>query len=162
MKKVILLVLIMVSAFTLCGCKKSTDMDYLKSLTQQNIFTQKEEKYFVFFYRDDCTGCEETKPYIINYWNAVNNGAYQGKRQIYGVNISNEKNTKIYRKYAGTGGQGTDGAYFVDGVSQWDKLYIGSTPSLISIYERDGVRYAKYQAQGKDAILEVLNNYLAN
>jgi len=57
-------------------------------------------------------------------------------------------------------GHGTDGAFYVNGVTNWEDLNIGSTPSLISIYIKDGVKTAKYVAQGKDAIITALEEQL--
>lgn len=158
MKKVILLVLVLVGLFTLSGCKYESDMDVVKNLVQQQIFEQKEEKYFIFFYLDGCTGCEETKPSVMNYYNLVKND--DSKRKIYGVNLSNPKNNPMYVKNPLDVGQGTDGAFYVNGVTNWEDLNIGSTPSLISIYIKDGVKTAKYVAQGKDAIITALEEQL--
>ncbi len=155
MKKIIGLMIAIISIFTLSGCKYETDMATIKNLVQQDIFEQKEEKYFVFFYIDGCTGCDETKPYIINYYNLVK--ADDSKRSIFGVNLSNPKNKPMYVKYAGTEGQGTDGNFYIDGVTNWEELRIGTTPSMISIYvSKSGAKTAKYVAQGKDAIVEAL------
>ncbi len=160
MKKIILFIIAAISLFTLIGCGYETDMSTIKNLTQQDIFEQKEEKYFIFFYLDGCTGCEETKPYIINYYNLVKGD--ESKRQIYGVNLSNPKNKQIYKKYTGTEGQGTDGNFYVDGVKNWEELKIGTTPSIISIYkDKDGVKTANYVAQGKDAIIVALEKQLS-
>lgn len=155
MKKIIGLIITIISIFALSGCKYETDMLTIKNLVQQNIFEQKEEKYFVFFYIDGCTGCEETKPYIINYYNLVKED--DSKRPIFGVNLSNPKNKQMYIKYAGTEGQGTDGNFYIDGVTNWEELRIGTTPSMISIYvNKNGEKTAKYVAQGKDSIVETL------
>jgi hypothetical protein len=160
MKKIFVLIIAIISVFLLSGCRYETDMATVKNLTQEDIFKQKEEKYFVFFYVDGCTGCEETKPYIINYYNLVKDD--NSKRQIFGVNLSNPKNKQIYVKYSGTGGQGTDGTFYIDGVTNWDELKIGTTPSMISIYiSKDGEKTAKYVAQGKDAIVEALEKQLS-
>ena len=155
MKKIILFIIVIISLFTLSSCGYETDMPTITNLTKQDIFDQKEEKYFVFFYVDGCTGCEETKPYIINYYNLVKGD--DSKRHIFGVNLSNHKNKQLYVKYAGTEGQGTDGNFYVDGVKNWEELKIGTTPSMISIYkDKNGVKTAKYVAQGKEAIITAL------
>lgn len=160
MKKGLFILLAIIGLFTLGGCKHKTDMSVVKNLVQQEIFDQKEEKYFVFFYIDDCSGCEETKPYIVNYYNIVKDD--DSKRHIFGVNLSNPKNKSMYVKYPGTDGQGTDGGFYIDGVTKWEDLNIGTTPSMISVYiGKDGVKTAKYSAQGKDAIVAVLEKQLS-
>lgn len=159
MKKVFIFLLII---FMLIGngCGSAGDMSGIKNLVRQDIFNQKEEKYYVFFYRETCDGCEQTKPYILAYINALKEEKYQSCRKIYGVNLSNEKNYTMYVKNTTEGGQGTDDAFWVDGVTNWEELKIGSTPSIISIYVKDGIKTASYVAQGKEKIIAVLNKQL--
>ena len=116
--------------------------------------------YYVFFYREGCSGCEDTKPYILAYIKALKSGDYPGARAMYAVNLSDEKNYTMYVANHAEGGQGTDGRFWVDGVSNWSELKIGSTPSLITVYIKDGVKVSQYAAQGKDKITDVLNNQL--
>ena len=160
MRKMVIILMFIVLSAALSGCKKSSDMDGIKNLKQQEIFTQSENKYYVFFYREGCSGCEDTKPYIKAYIKALKTGNYEGARPIYGVNLSDEANYTMYVSYSKEGGQGTDGRFFVDGVTKWEDLYIGSTPSLITVYVKDGVKTAQYAAQGKEKITTVLNDQL--
>ena len=67
----------------------------------------------------------------------------------------------IYREYTGSDGQGTDGKYFVDGVTKWEDLYIATTSSLIAINTRkDGTKVASYIAQGASNVVSHLENQL--
>ncbi len=159
MRKTILVLLTLIISIMLVGCG-SSDMKGVKNLTQQQIYEQKEDKYYVFFYREGCSGCEDTKPYILAYIKALKSGDYPGARAMYAVNLSDEKNYTMYVANHAEGGQGTDGRFWVDGVSNWSELKIGSTPSLITVYIKDGVKVSQYAAQGKDKITDVLNNQL--
>ena len=130
-----------------------------KSIVQNEIFEQ-EGKYIIFFYREGCDGCEQTKPYVLTYKNMLKEDKYKDCKMIYGVNLSNPKNSSIYRTYKNDDGQGTNKAFFVNGVEKWDDLYIGSTPSIIIITNRNGKNVARYEAQGKEKIIDSLNEQL--
>ncbi len=160
MKKILLMLLILLSV-VLVGCGTPGDISQLKNLEQQEIFTQKEDRYYVFFYRDGCNGCEQTKPYILNYVKIISGAGYEDCRKIYGVNLTNKKNKDMYYQYMGSGGQGTKNNFWVDGVTNWADLRIGSTPALIGIYIKDGQKTARYVAQGREAIVSALNEQLA-
>lgn len=159
MKRAIIVLIVIILSAVLVGCNK-TDMKGIKNLTQQEIYEQKEDKYYIFFYRDGCSGCEDTKPYIKAYIKALKTGNYEGARPIYGVNLSSEENYTMYVSNKKEGGQGTDGRFWVDGVTNWEELCIGSTPSLITVYVKDGVKTTQYAAQGKEKITVVLNEQL--
>ncbi|MGD9886575.1 MAG: hypothetical protein AB7T03_01275 [Bacilli bacterium] len=167
MKKAILIALFIFIGF-LVGCgKERGELNNVSNISPEEIFNQKEDKYYVYFHRIDCADCEESAPYVINYSQIIKE--YDGckdKRKIYAVLLftSTEKpgqDTYIYREYTGEGGQGTDGKYFVDGVANWKDLYIASTSSLISVSKNSsGVKVAKYIAQGAEAVIEALNTQL--
>lgn len=164
MKKLIALVLVAMLAITLVGCKKETKITYL---SQQDIFEQ-EGTYFVVFFRDDCPDCESVKPLVITYLDvlAKDDEEYEGKSFIYAVNLSDKDNSLMYRVYnaarKGWGdGQGDDGNFWVNGVEQWDQLYIGETAALISIGTTlDNVTKATFEASGYDAIYARLTSHL--
>lgn len=167
--KVFFLIQIMLIVFFAYGCSSAkSDMKGIKNLVQQELYTQKEEKYYVFLYREGCSGCEEVKPIVLKYIKYRKDR--DECRKIYGFNLSNEKNSMIYRTYSNEDGKGqgqyTDssgvhkGIFYVDGVTEWDKLYIGTTPSLISIREVDGVKYAYFITSGSEKIKTKLNDEL--
>ncbi|MFA7126187.1 MAG: hypothetical protein WC182_01315 [Bacilli bacterium] len=164
MKKLIALVLVMVLALTLSGCKKETQITFLSG---QDIFNQ-EGTYFVIFFRDDCPDCESVKPLVITYLDLLTDEPkeYEGKSTIYGVNLSDPANEDIYRAYNearkdwGTG-QGDSENFWVDGVEQFDQLYIAETASMISIgTTTGGVTKATFEAAGYDAIYTRLTDHL--
>lgn len=159
-KKPLFILIIILTLFAFTGCKKNNDMSGVKNLIRQGVFEQKEEKYYIFCYRDGCDGCEQTKPYIMAYLKALKDPKYKDCRKLYGLNLSDEKNYTMYVSNKKEGGQGTDGRFWVDGVTNWEDLMIGSTPSLITIYVKDGVKTAQYAAQGKEKICNVLNEQL--
>lgn len=166
--KVLLLVLIVFTTFFLNGCKRE-GMSGIKNLQQQELYTQKEDKYYVFLYRDGCTGCEEVKPYVLRYIKLAK--GREECRKVYGFYLSDEKNKLIYRtnpnpengqgSYTNKDGKVETGIFFVDDVEKWDELYIGTTPSLISIRVIDGVKKSYFICSGSERIKETLNYELS-
>ncbi|HBP26015.1 MAG TPA: hypothetical protein DD618_03585 [Acholeplasmatales bacterium] len=167
MKKIMAMLLIL-AVLGLAGCGTEGELDGVDDIKKEDIFAQEESKYYVYFHRIDCADCEEADPNVISYSSIIENVEdCATKRKIYAVLLytASEKpgeDTYIYREYEGSDGQGTDGKYFVDGVTEWDDLYIGTTASLISISTNSvtGVKTAKYVAQGSEAILQELNAQL--
>ena len=137
----------------------------LQTIEDSEIFKMEEKSYYVFFVKDTCPYCEKARPEVIKYNTLVTSGAeeYSDNLKVYQVYVKKGSyKSVISRAYSNVlgNGQGTDGKYFVDGVTEWDKLYIGSAPSLILISEVDGVKTAKYITQGKTNIVNYLNNEL--
>lgn len=165
--KVLLLMLVMNATFILSACN-SSNMSGIKNLTQQQIYTQKEDRYYVFFYRENCSGCEEVKPYVLKYVKQAKKNSKA--RKIYGFNLSDEKNKLIYRtnpdkehgqgSYINSSGETVKGIFFVDEVQKWDDLYIGTTPSLISVRVIDGVKKSYFICSGHAKIIDTLNSEL--
>lgn len=163
MKKGLSLLLILL-AVLLVGCAKKTP---LKEMNVDDIFTT-DGKYFVYFYRDNCPDCEKTKPVITSYIKMIaDNTAYEGKKTIYAVNLSKAENSFAYRAYSQSSlnwgsGQGTDGSFWVNGVTDKTKLHIGATSALISVgVNGNNERFTTFIASGYDAISQYLNDYLA-
>lgn len=163
MKRIISLLLIVITMFVLVGCSKETEFKEIKA---EEVFTT-EGKYFVYFYKDDCADCEQTKPVIIDYMKRIEDDKeLADKKKIYAVNLSKPENALIYRaynsvKYGKGEGQG-DGSFWVDGVTKWDDLFIGSTSALISVgADANGKRVANFQASGYDNVSSTLTNYLS-
>lgn len=167
--KIIILCLIMFISFFASGCKSvESDISGIKNLVQQQLYEQKEDRYLVFIYRANCDDCESVKAVVVEYAKAQKNNLKS--RKIYGFNLSNEKNceTNIYRIRKDGDGQGqvtSDGvlykkAFYVDGVTKWDDLYIAGTAALISIKEKDGVKYSYFLCSGALNITEYLKEEL--
>ena len=147
MKKLFLVLILLVQLFILTGCKSS-----LQDITigDQYIFTIEEDHYYIFFYKDGCSGCELVKPTILEY-------AKGGKTKIYAVNLHPEgKNqSRIFRKFTeGNTGQGTNGDFYVNGATKWTSLYIASTPSLIEIIVKTEKVEIKNEETGEYEIVE--------
>lgn len=126
MKKIILLLILVLQLFVFAGCGK--DLESIR-IGDKYIFDIQSEDYYIFFYKDGCSGCELTKPIILDY---VKNG----EKSLYAVNLhpEGEDESYIFRKFTQGGtGQGTNGDFYVDGATSWNELYIGATPSLIQV-----------------------------
>lgn len=162
MKKGLSLLLILI-AVLLVGCGKKTS---IQELNVDDIFTN-EGKYFVYFYRDDCPDCEQTKPIIVAYLDLIDdNTTYEGKKTVYAVNLSKEENKFAYRSYKDASfnlgdGQGEDGSFWVNGVTDKDKLHIGATAALISVgVDSNNNRFTTFIASGYESISSYLDTYL--
>lgn len=160
MKKIFIF-LVLFFCVILSACKK--DEELLKTINDNEIFLMEESAYYIFFSKDDCKYCDAARPEVISYLEQINSNSkkYKNCRTVYEVNIKTEDwKSSISRVYKGEGGQGTDNKFYVNGVMKWDDLYIASTPSLIAIYEVDGVRKAKYLAQTKSGVINYLKDTL--
>ncbi len=163
MKKFSLIIVLLFGLFMLSACDKSEKLYNVDNIKKENIFNQKEDSYFVYFHRVECQDCEQVATTIIEYATIVKEySSCQQKRKIYSVLLYTKAEKPkdgnlIYREYTGVDGQGTDGKYFVNGVTNWEDLYIASTSSLIAITtNKNGDKVASYQAQGAEAVAEKL------
>ncbi|MDD3437673.1 MAG: hypothetical protein PHC64_11030 [Candidatus Gastranaerophilales bacterium] len=168
MKKVFLLLVLLFSIATLSGCNQAGSLQGVISIKKEDIFNQKEDKYYIYFHRLDCEDCEASAPYVIQYAHMLKDyKGCAGKRKIYAVLLYTEEEKPgeevyIYRKYTGEDGQGTDGNYYVNGVTDWRDLYIATTSSLIAINTEGGVKTARYSAQGWESVRDKLNAQLGS
>lgn len=154
--KVLLLMLIIYIFSFAYGCGKiESDMEGIKNLVQQEIYEQKEDKYLVFFYREGCSGCENVKPIVLKY--IEYRKGRDECRKIYGFNLSNEKNSVIYREYTP---EDDTIDFYVNKVTEWDKLYIASTPALLSVKKVNGVKQTSLVCSGDAKIKSYLNDEL--
>ncbi|MCK9535989.1 MAG: hypothetical protein M0R05_00135 [Bacilli bacterium] len=167
MKKTILFWLLL-GLFIFTGCSSKGKLEGVKGIKKQDIFSQKEDKYYVYFHRLDCADCDEAAPAIINYMKIINEySGCKNKRPIYSVLLFSEEekprqSVYIFREYEGTDGEGTNGTFKVTGITEWQDLYIGSTSSLISITVNEGVKKAYFEAQGAESIIAKLEEQLGD
>ena len=168
MKKIGFLVLLLLTLLILGGCQ-SNKLRGVKEISVKDIFNQKEDNYLIYFNRIDCPDCEQSSPSVIQYAEIIKEyDACSTKRKIYVVTLYTEsekpkQGVYIYREYTGEGGQGTDGKYFVNGVTRVEDLYIGSTSSMIAISTNSkGVKVASYVAQGAENVVAQLEAQLNN
>lgn len=159
MKKVVLFILLL-TMLVLTGCTKT----YLTNLKGEQLFSYEESSYLVYVYKDDCEECVEVTPNVEAYARVKASGEFEEKSSLYGFNLSNKTNSLIDRKYteADSLGQGKEGNFFVDDVTNWEDLYIGNTPALIIIRTRNGKRIAEYASEGKDIVTYLQNYYELN
>lgn len=161
MKKIGLMMILLLGIimFSACGDRRN-ELEYVKNIKIEDIFNQKEDDYFIYFHQVDCQDCENSDPVVINYARLVNERAgCANKRKIYAVLLHSD--SKIFRVYSGSDGQGTDGKYFVDGVKNWEDLYIASTASMIAISTNSkDEKTATYVAQGSTKVNDQLNTQL--
>lgn len=152
MKKVILLICLALLSIIFISCNKDDEYLELTNLRESQIFTQEADSYYIYFHRDNCSGCETVKTQVLhyNYLTSKNDELVK----IYGLNLEKEGQSKsyIYRTYEGEEGQGDKGTFYVDGVTEWNDLYIPGTPGLIKIETIDGVKTAKFVCQGASKI----------
>lgn len=160
MKKIGLIMILILGMVMFTACGNKNELEYVKNIKVEDIFNQKEDDYFIYFHQVDCQDCEQSDPVVINYaMNIDKRSGCASKRKIYAVLL--HPDSKIFRAYNGSNGQGTDGKYFVNGVTEWEDLYIASTASMIAISTNlKGEKTASYVAQGSSRVNEELNTQL--
>ncbi|HHZ17666.1 MAG TPA: hypothetical protein GX390_00085 [Acholeplasmataceae bacterium] len=168
MKKTFLLLLFL-GLLVLSGCGSEGKLEGVKQIKPEDIFAQKEDKYYVYFHRLDCADCEEASPTVIYYMSLLKEvQGCKAKRPVYSVLLytKDEKpgqSVYIFREYGGTDGEGKEGTFKVTGITDWEELYIGATASLISIStDKSGVKKAAFEAQGADDIIQILSEQLGD
>ena len=155
MKKLFGIVFLLLVSFLLVGCGGSG----VKNLKGEQLFKQ-EGKYLVFIHKEECAGCDEAMQIAIQYNSLLKEDKFKDKRKVYGFDVTKGDEAGVYRLYKGEGGQGTDGAFYVDDVTEWKDLYIGSTPALISVNNTGNTVLVRYVAQGAEAITSAFTSYL--
>lgn len=126
---------------------------YYEEINDTEIFNQKENRYLVYFMKDGCTYCDKTKSYIYEYVEKAST-EYKNSPKIYVVNLKKDGvKSVILRTYGGN-----DSGTFVDGVKQYDDLYIPSTPTIIEISGDDVT--SKLLGVGTSSVIKALENNL--
>lgn len=157
MKKVFSLLVLIVLVFALSGCGSK-----LNDIKAEDIFNQ-EGKYYVYFYKDGCSDCEDASAVVEEYMEQLKEDKNKDKRKIYAVNLSDSENSLIYRQYKGENGQGDEGNFFVNEVTEWNKLYIGETSALIVVgTNTEKEKFVTFKASGSDDITTVLGEELSD
>lgn len=133
-------------SLVLVGCNKNV---YTKNCIEvEDIFFQEDEEYYVFFYQENCPYCDDCFNVISEYINDPK------ELNLYVCDLTN--NLEIKRKYPG--GQGPNGAYLVNGVTDYTSLWIAGVPSLIRINENDISYYVTSGRKNVLAYFEYLND----
>ena len=81
----------------------------------------------------------------------------QGNIKVYKINLSKKNNQLIGRGYEN--GQGSNGKFYVDGISSYDELYISIAPAIIKISRNKESldKEASYIAGGSREIIEMFS-----
>lgn len=108
-----------------------------------DIFMQEESEYYIYFYKDDCSYCDNIKSEIEEF---------SLENTLYKINLSKKKNSLIARSYID--GEGSNNKYHVSGVTVYNELYISMVPALIKITNGKSI----YIAGGVREIERYLNN----
>ena len=143
-------IILFVLLFSLCGCslfKKQYESEYI--IEDVNIFNQIENEYFVYFYKTDCPYCDDVYDIVNDYLHS------EANTKLYVCDLTNSSLKKIYE---GSDGQGTEGLFFVNGVTMYNELHIAAVPSLIKV--SDGI--SEFIVSGRKKVIEYLDNILIN
>ena len=146
LKNSLLLILILTLLITMVGCNKQ---EYtINKINVDEIYTQEDNEYYVYFYQKNCPYCEDCFEVINEY---ISNPS---ELNLYVCDLTN--NQEIKRK--NQSGQGPDGGYLVDNVSDYKNLWIAGVPSLIKIKENDNSYYVTSGRKNILAYIEYLND----
>lgn len=145
LKNSIYILLLFILLINITGCK-SYDFE-TNNINIEDIYNQEEDEYYVYFYMDDCKYCEDCFDTVLEYLN----NPLDLKLYVCKVN----KNDIIKRFYEGEDGQGESGGYFVDGVTDYNDLYISGVPSLIKI---DITNTSYFVTSGRKKIIAYFND----
>ena len=164
MKKILFFIILSLLFMGVTGCKEKSKVNPTY-ISAENIYEVELDRYFVYFEKEDCSQCAATLPNVIEYLTET-----QGKKngyKIYAVLLEfTDENGEtvtlpISRAFTGADtGQGPNGNFYVNGVSNWVALYIAAAPSLIEITRTDGVAQSKLVAVGTSEIEVYLKTLL--
>ena len=101
--------------FVLSGCSlfhKNYDAKYM--IEDYNIFNKSENEYYVYFYKDNCKYCIDSYESINKYLKST------AHTKLYVCDLTN---SNLKRVYEGENGQGIEGYFFVNGVTNYSELY---------------------------------------
>ena len=121
-------------------------------IKDDEILTQNEEIYYVYFMRDGCSWCEKTKDDVIRYQNKMKLSQYEKNEKLYVVNLQ----TSSYSSPILRTNDETDNGFYLDNIKKWNDIYIPSTPALLEMREENGERHVKLIASGSTTIREAL------
>ena len=121
-------------------------------IKDDEILTQNEEIYYVYFMRDGCSWCEKTKDDVIRYQNKMKLSQYEKNEKLYVVNLQ----TSSYSSPILRTNDETDNGFYLDNIEKWSDIYIPSTPALLEMREENGERNVKLIASGSTTIREAL------
>lgn len=149
-KNKLLLVVFLIANFLLTGCSlTSKEFDSNFVIEDKEIFNQKDSEYYVYFYKEDCKYCKDA-------YSTVNK--YLESDKTIKLFVCNLTDSSIKKIYEGENGQGTDGAFFVNNVLNYEDLYIAAVPSLIKV--KNGI--SEFIASGRKNVISFIENLNAS
>ena len=161
MRKVLSFIVLVMMLFVFTGCKSKVKVNPMY-ITAENIYNVEEDKYLVYFEKENCSQCAETLSSVIEY--LTETSGKSGYPKIYSVALDyTDENGEtasipISRAMTENTGQGPNGNFYVNGVTNWIALYIAAAPSLIEISVKDGLKQSQLVAVGTTEIKTYLNN----
>lgn len=116
----------------------------------EDLFNQKEERYYVFFLRDGCSGCNYVKPTLLSY--SQNYSSYNSDLNypLYAIHRSQNPSSTIYVN------PNNNSENFV-GVDDIKDLRLGYFPRVVLV--ENGVITAVYKNEG-NAIMDHFSNIM--
>lgn len=141
MNKVFIIIINFCLILLMGGCSLIND----ETIDIDQIYKQKEEVYYIYFYKENCSYCDLVQEEI--------QLIESGDIKLYKVNLSLKNNTLIGRTHPS--GHGKNNAYFVDGVTDYNQLYIAIAPTIIKIETIDGIKVSSYVAGGSSEIMDL-------
>lgn len=119
MKGIVQILLILIISIFLTGCKKGA-----KEIKATEIFTQKEDSYFVYFYKPGCSACENLKPRLNEY---ISFAKGKSLPKVYKMNVLNMPNLNAPDNWKEV----------IVGKTSIMEITIGTTPTLLLIEEKE-------------------------
>ena len=161
MKRVLFFVIVCMLFMVMAGCNKKVTPGYISA---ENIYNGNGDNYLIYFEKENCSQCAATLPALIEYQTQVSK---KGGINVYRILLEyTDENGEVVTLpisravEAGNTGQGPNGNFYVDGVSNWIQLHIAATPALIQVKAVDGVKQSTLVAVGTTEIETYLNNLL--
>lgn len=151
-EKIIKILICFVICTYLSSCSLIEEMFKTNEINIEDIFTQEENEYYIYFYKEDCPYCEAVEDIVNNLENS--------EVSLYRINLSINENKLIGRSYTGENGEGVNGKYLVNSVTDYKDLYISIAPTIIKIITNSetGQKEAIYVAGGSSEIIEYFLN----
>lgn len=132
--------------------------DEYKTIKEDEIFSQNEESYFVYFYRDGCSWCEKISERVKAYIYKTSLPNYNSSKKVFVLNLTEGgSRASIFRSNKSDEG---DGDYYVTGLKDISLMCIPTTPTLIEIKHENGEAVAKMIAHGSTTVIEAIENEL--
>ena len=77
------------------NCDTLASYELIETIIYKDILSQKEDKYYIFIYRDNCEVCKSMTNKVVNYY-------YQGNVRMYALNRSNTVDNQDMTAPSGT------------------------------------------------------------